>query len=51
MYKKHNKNFWILLTGQSISNLDDQIYLIILTILVYELTKSSFIMVTVSAIN
>lgn len=51
MYKKYNKNFWILFTGQSISNLGDQIYLITLPILVYELTKSSFIMGTVSAVN
>lgn len=49
--RKYNKNFLILFGGQTVSNIGDQIYLIALPWLVYELTQSSFDMGTISAIN
>lgn len=49
--RKYNKDFLILFGGQTISNIGDQIYLIALPWLVYELTQSSFDMGTISAIN
>ncbi|MCM3439828.1 MFS transporter [Metabacillus halosaccharovorans] len=48
--KRYSKNFLILFSGQTISNLGNQIYLIALPWLVYELTHSSFDMGTISAI-
>lgn len=49
--RKYNKDFLILFGGQTVSNIGDQIYLIALPWLVYELTQSSFDMGTISAIN
>ncbi|WP_175640422.1 MFS transporter [Metabacillus schmidteae] len=48
--KRYSKDFLILFSGQTISNLGNQIYLIALPWLVYELTHSSFDMGTISAI-
>jgi len=51
MLKKYPGNFLILFCGQTISNLGNQIYLIALPWLVYELTQSSSQMGTIAAIT
>ncbi|MED4129458.1 MFS transporter [Shouchella miscanthi] len=45
-----NKNFISLFTGQTISNTGEQVYLIALPLIIYELTRSTLTMGTVSAI-
>lgn len=51
MFKKYPKNFFVLFVGQTISNLGNQIYLIGLPWLVYELTKSSLQMGSIAAVT
>lgn len=51
MLKKYPTQFLVLFGGQTLSNLGNQIYLIALPWLVYELTKSSFQMGAIAAVT
>lgn len=51
MFKKYNPRFWSLFSGQTVSNIGDQIYLIALPWMVYDLTHSNVAMGTISAVN